>query len=68
MSGVMGFVEDADVKIPDVLRKMFHQVCEEIRQLEGRVQSVEGELKILAKQTPAVEHRISFQQAAMRSS
>ena len=52
---VMAYVEDADVEIPGVLREMFHQVCEEIRELELHKESVEEELKALAKQTPAVE-------------
>jgi transposase len=53
--GVLGLIEDADVDIPGVVREMFHQVCAEIRQLEGRIQAVERELAALATQTPVVE-------------
>ena len=53
--GVLGLIEDADVEVPPVVREMFHQVCCEIRELEGRIQSVEGELKALARQMPVVE-------------
>ena len=52
---VMGLVEDADVDIPSVLREMFYQVCEEIRELEARKRSLEEELLALAQQTPDVE-------------
>ena len=53
--GVMGLIEDADVEIPSVLREMFCQVCEEIRELEAHMRSVEAELAALARQTPDVE-------------
>ncbi len=52
--GVMGLIEDADVEIPSVVREMFHQVCEEIRELEAHMRSVEEQLKALAQQTPDV--------------
>ena len=53
--GVMALVEDANVEIPSVLREMFCQACEEIRELEAHIGSVEEELQALAKQTPDVE-------------
>ena len=53
--GVLVLIEDADVEIPPVVREMFHQVCCEIRELEGRIQSVERELEALAREMPVVE-------------
>ena len=52
--GAMELIEDAEVDLPDVLRGMLHQMCTEIRELETRLQSVDGQLEALAAQTPAV--------------
>jgi len=52
--GAQGLIEDGDVNMPDVLRGVFHEMCTEIRELEGRIRSVEKQLEALASQTPAV--------------
>jgi transposase len=54
VSGVMALIEDAEVEIPSVVREMLNQVCEEIRELESHLHSVDRELKSLAEQTPVV--------------
>ena len=51
---VMGLLEDADSAVPDALRGVLYQVCEEIRWLEDRVAEVERGLEQLARQTPVV--------------
>ena len=52
--GATELIEDAEVDMPPVLREVFHEICTEIRELEGRLQSVEKRLEALASQTPAV--------------
>ena len=52
--GATELIEDAEVDMPPVLREVFHEMCTEIRELEGRLQSVEKRLEALASQTPAV--------------
>lgn len=52
--GATELIEDAEIDLPDVLRGMLHEMCTEIRDLEARLQSVEGRLESLARQTPAV--------------
>lgn len=48
-------IEDAEADLPDRVREVFYELCLEIRELEERSQSVEAQLKALAKQTPGVE-------------
>ena len=52
--GATELIEDAEVDMPPVLREVFYEMCTEIRELEGRLQSVETPLQALASQTPAV--------------
>ncbi len=52
--GATELIEDAEVDMPPVLREVFHEMCTEIRELEGRLQTVEKRLEALASQTPAV--------------
>ena len=52
---VMELIADAEVEIPVVVREMFHQVCDEIRELESRMRQLERELEALARQMPEVE-------------
>lgn len=46
-------VQDADSEIPDGLRQTLWEVCQEIRDLERRIQEVERQLEALGKQFPA---------------
>ncbi len=48
-------LEDADSGVPDALRPALAEVCQEIRDLEQRVRSVERQLEALAQQTPTVQ-------------
>lgn len=52
--GAMELIEDAEVNLPDALRGTLNQMCTEIRELEARLQSVNGQLEALAAQTPVV--------------
>jgi len=51
---VRELIEDAETEIPAVSREMFHDLCEEIRDLEARIGKVEREIKALGGQDPAV--------------
>jgi transposase len=53
---VWSLIEDADSELAAMpLRALFAEACEEIRQIEHRLELVERELKALARQMPAVE-------------
>ena len=45
---------DPDSGLPDALRPVLAEACNEIHGLEGRIQVVEAQLQALAEQTPAV--------------
>ncbi len=47
-------IVDAETEIPAVSREMFHDLCEEIRDLEARIGKVEREIDALARQNPVV--------------
>ena len=47
-------IEDADSQLPEVLRSIFAEACQEIRDIEARIKKVEHQLAALAEQTPAV--------------
>ena len=47
-------IEDADSGIPSALRSVFAEACQEIRDIEARIEKVNHELEVLAEQTPAV--------------
>jgi transposase len=47
-------IEDADSAIPAVLRSVFADACQEIRDIEARIKKVDHQLAALAEQTPAV--------------
>jgi transposase len=44
-------IEDADSELPDVLRRVFAEACQEIRDIEARIKKVDQELAALAEQT-----------------
>lgn len=46
-------VEDADSEVPDGLRHTLWEVCQEIRELERRIEDVEKQLEALGRQFPA---------------
>jgi len=47
-------IEDADSRLPELLRPVFAEACQEIRDIEARIKKVENQLAALAEQTPAV--------------
>jgi transposase len=47
-------LEDADSALPPVLRRIFAEACQEIRDIEARIKKVDQELAALADETPAV--------------
>lgn len=53
-------IEDADSEIPSVLRPVFAEACQEIRDIEARIKMVERELEALASQLPAVAHLMTI--------
>jgi transposase len=51
---VRAAVEDADSGLPDAIRPALATACDEIRDLEARIASVEHQLEALARETPVV--------------
>jgi transposase len=51
---VWATLEDAESGLPDAVRPPLAEVCQEIRQLEERIGSVEEQLVALARETPVV--------------
>lgn len=49
-----GFIQDADAEVPDALRPLLAEACDEVRQLENRIRLAERQLEALAKQIPDV--------------
>jgi len=47
-------IEDADAEIPDALRPLLAEACQEVRQIEERLRIAERQLEALAKQIPTV--------------
>ena len=47
-------IEDADAEIPDALRPVLAEACQEVRQIEERIRIAERQLEALAKQIPTV--------------
>ena len=47
-------VEDADSDLPDALRNVVAEACQEIRDIEARIKLVERQLQATAEQLPAV--------------
>jgi transposase len=52
-------IEDADSAIPDALRPFLAEACQEIRELERRMEACERQLAALAKQLPTVEQLLT---------
>ena len=57
---VWALIEDADSEVPDALRFVFAEACQEIREIEARVKQVERQIQALAEQLPAVAHLLSI--------
>jgi transposase len=53
-------IEDADSELPDALRPLFAEGCQEIRDIEARVKQTERQLETLAEQLPAVVYLLSI--------
>lgn len=47
-------IEDADSDLPDPLRHILAEACQEIREIEARIKLVERQLQATAEQLPAV--------------
>lgn len=47
-------IEDADSALPEALRPVFAEACQEIRDIEARIEMVERQLEAMAEQIPAV--------------
>ena len=57
---VWAYIEDADSALPDSLRPVFAEACQEIRDIEARIKLVEGKLKVLADQLPPVAYLLTI--------
>jgi transposase len=51
---VWALVEDADADVPDALRPFLAELCQEIREIEARVERVEKQLQAISQQLPVV--------------
>ena len=51
---VWALVEDADADVPDSLRPLLAELCQEIREIEARVDRVEKQLQAMSRQLPVV--------------
>jgi transposase len=47
-------IEDADSELPDPLRNILAEACQEVRQIEARIKLVERQLEATAEQLPVV--------------
>ncbi len=52
---VRGWIEDAEVEIPNGIRSVLEEICLEVRELEGRIDRIERKLKALSRQSVAIE-------------
>jgi len=57
---VWAAIEDAESRLPDALRPFLAEACQEIRELERRIDSCEHQLEALAKQIPMVQRYLSL--------
>lgn len=55
LPAVWAAIEDADSNLPDALRAIFAEACQEIREIEARVKLIERQLEAMAEQVRAVE-------------
>jgi transposase len=47
-------IEDAESELPDALRNILYEACQEIRDIEARIKLTETQLEATARQIPAV--------------
>ena len=47
-------IEDAESELPDALRNILYEACQEIRDIEARIKQTETQLEATARQIPAV--------------
>lgn len=52
---VTALIEDADTDIPEVTRQILDEVCQEVRQLQTRIRTLERQLRQLSKQHAATQ-------------
>lgn len=53
--GTLTVVQDPNSEVPKPLQPILAQACDEIRDLEARIEAVEKQLKVVAAQTPVVQ-------------
>jgi transposase len=53
-------IQDADSGLPDALRNLFAEACQEIREIEARITTVEQQLQALASQMPVVAQLLTI--------
>jgi transposase len=56
---VWSSIEDADSALPDALRPFIVEACQEIRELERRIESCERQLAALAREIPIVQRLLT---------
>ena len=56
---VWAHLEDADSSIPEAVRPCLAEACEEVRDIERRIELAERQLEALAEQTPAVARMLT---------
>ena len=57
---VWALIEDADSDLPDALRRIFAEACQEIREIEARIKQVERQLEAMAEQLPVVAQLLTI--------
>jgi len=57
---VWALVEDADADVPDTLRPFLAELCQEIREIEARVDRVERQLQAMSQQLPVVAQLLTI--------
>ena len=57
---VWALIEDADADVPDALRPFFAELCQEIREIEARVDQVERQLQAMSQQLPVVAQLLTI--------
>jgi len=57
---VWALVEEADADVPDTLRPFLAELCQEIREIEARVDRVERQLQAMSQQLPVVAQLLTI--------
>lgn len=54
LPAVWAALEDAESSVPDAIRPVLAEACQDIRDLEARIAMAEDQLEVLARETPGV--------------